>query len=73
MRSQGADILALVNTGDTAAAALATHAIFIDPAREALLPLFEVVPLQLLAYCIAIDKGIDVDSPRNLTKAVLAE
>ncbi len=73
MRAQGADILALVNTGDTEAASLATHAIFIDPAREALLPLFEVVPLQLLAYCMAIHNGIDVDNPRNLTKAVLAE
>jgi len=73
MRAQGADILALVNTGDDAAAALATHAVFVEPAREALLPLYEVVPLQLLAYCMAIDRGIDVDHPRNLTKAVLAE
>jgi glucosamine--fructose-6-phosphate aminotransferase (isomerizing) len=73
MRTQGADILALVNTGDDEAAALTTHAIFVDPAREALLPLYEVVPLQLLAYCMAIDRGIDVDHPRNLTKAVLAE
>jgi glucosamine--fructose-6-phosphate aminotransferase (isomerizing) len=73
MRAQGADILAIVNTGDAEAAALATHAIFVDPAREALLPIFEVVPLQLLAYCMAINIGIDVDNPRNLTKAVLAE
>jgi glucosamine--fructose-6-phosphate aminotransferase (isomerizing) len=73
MRAQGADILALVNTGDDEAAALATHAIFIDPACEALLPLYEAVPLQLFAYCMAVDRGIDVDHPRNLTKAVLAE
>jgi len=73
MRAQGADILALVNTGDTVAASLATHALFIGPAREALLPLFEVVPLQLLAYSMAIQNNIDVDNPRNLTKAVLAE
>ncbi len=73
MRAQGADILALVNTGDTEAAALATHALFIDPAREALLPIYEVVPLQLLAYCMAVNLGIDVDHPRNLTKAVVAE
>jgi glucosamine--fructose-6-phosphate aminotransferase (isomerizing) len=73
MREQGANILALANTGDTAVSALATHTVFVDPASEALLPLFEVVPLQLFAYCMAVDRGIDVNHPRNLTKAVLTE
>jgi glucosamine--fructose-6-phosphate aminotransferase (isomerizing) len=73
MRSQGADILAILNTGDTEAAALATHTLFVDPASESVLPILEVVPLQLFAYYMAIQRGIDVDHPRNLTKAVLAE
>jgi glucosamine--fructose-6-phosphate aminotransferase (isomerizing) len=47
--------------------------IFVDEASEALLPLFEVIPLQLFSYFMAINNGIDVDNPRNLTKAVLAE
>ena len=73
MRTQGANILALANTGDTAVAQLARHTIFIDEAPEPLLAICEVIPLQLLAYCIAINNGIDVDHPRNLSKAVLAE
>jgi glucosamine--fructose-6-phosphate aminotransferase (isomerizing) len=73
MRKQGAEILALANTGDEAVAALASDIIFVAPAREALLPIFETIPLQLLSYFAAIQNGIDVDHPRNLTKAVLAE
>ena len=73
MRRQGADILAIANTGDDTVAGLATNAIFVDEMRESLLPVAEVVPLQLLAYFMAINNGIDVDYPRNLSKAVLAE
>jgi glucosamine--fructose-6-phosphate aminotransferase (isomerizing) len=73
MRKQGAEILAVANTGDQAVAALASDIIFVDPAREALLPILEAVPLQLLSYFAAIQNGIDVDHPRNLTKAVLSE
>ncbi len=73
MRKQGAEILAVANTEDNAIAALASDTIFVEPAREALLPIFEAIPLQLLSYFAAIQNGIDVDHPRNLTKAVLAE
>ncbi len=73
MREQGADILAIANTGDTAVSALATNTLFVDEACEALLPVAEVIPLQLFSYFMAINNGIDVDNPRNLTKAVLAE
>jgi glucosamine--fructose-6-phosphate aminotransferase (isomerizing) len=73
MRQQGADILALANTGDDAVAELATNIVFVDELREPLLPIAEVIPLQLLAYFMAINNGIDVDRPRNLSKAVLAE
>ena len=73
MREQGAKILAIANTGDTAVGELATNVIFVDEASEALLPIFEVIPLQLFSYFMAVNNGIDVDNPRNLTKAVLVD
>ena len=71
MREQGADILALANTADDTVAGLATHTLFVDELPEALLTISEVIPLQMLSYFMAINNGIDVDSPRNLTKPSL--
>ena len=73
MREQGARVLALANTGDATIAALASDTIPVDPASESLLPISEVVPLQLFAYFMAVSHGVDVDRPRNLTKAVTTE
>ncbi len=73
MREQGARVLALANAGDATIASLATHTIWIEPMCESLLPIAEVVPLQLFAYCMAVNHGVDVDRPRNLTKAVTTE
>jgi glucosamine--fructose-6-phosphate aminotransferase (isomerizing) len=73
MREQGARVLALANTGDATIAALASDTIAVDPMSEALLPISEVVPLQLFAYFMAVHHGVDVDRPRNLTKAVVTE
>lgn len=73
MREQGATIFAIANAGDSVVASLANDVVFIEEAREALLPILEVIPLQLFSYFTAIGNGIDVDRPRNLTKAVLAE
>jgi len=73
MRAQGAQILAVANTGDDAVKELVTDMIGVEPTSELLLPICEVVPLQLLSYFMAINSGIDVDHPRNLSKAVLAE
>jgi glucosamine--fructose-6-phosphate aminotransferase (isomerizing) len=73
MREQRARVLALANAGDTTIASLATHTIWIEPACESLLPIAEVVPLQLFAYSMAVNHGVDVDRPRNLTKAVTTE
>jgi len=73
MREQGARVLALANTGDATIAALASDTIAIDKASESLLPISEVVPLQLFAYFMAVSHGVDVDRPRNLTKAVTTE
>ncbi len=73
MREQGARVLALANAGDATIAALASHIIPIEPASEALLPISEVIPLQLFAYFMAVHHGVDVDRPRNLSKAVTSE
>lgn len=73
MREQGARVLALANAGDATIPALVTHCIPIEPAAEALLPISEVIPLQLFAYFMAVSHGVDVDRPRNLTKAVTTE
>jgi len=73
LHRQGATVVALGNTGDKDVADACTHFVPVAPAREHLLPLAEVIPLQCLAYFAAIQRGIDVDNPRNLTKAVLAE
>ncbi len=73
MRDQGATIIAIANTGDATVPELAAHVIFVDEARELLMTISEVIVLQLFAYWIALDHGVDVDNPRNLTKAVLAE
>ena len=73
MREQGANILAIANTGDQEVAELATNLIFVDEASEALLPIFEIIPMQMFSYFMAVNNGIDVDNPRNLTKAVLVD
>jgi glucosamine 6-phosphate synthetase-like amidotransferase/phosphosugar isomerase protein len=73
MREQHASILAIANTDDATVAELADHTIYVAEMREPLLAICETIPLQLLSYWMAINNGIDVDHPRNLTKAVLAE
>jgi glucosamine--fructose-6-phosphate aminotransferase (isomerizing) len=73
MRAQGAAIFAIISADDTEIAAITPHTIRIPEASEYLLPILEVVPLQLLAYFSAILRGIDVDNPRNLVKAVVTE
>jgi glucosamine--fructose-6-phosphate aminotransferase (isomerizing) len=73
MRDQHASILAIANVGDEVIAELADHTVYVEEMCEPLLAICEVIPLQLLSYWMAINNGIDVDHPRNLTKAVLAE
>jgi len=66
-------VIAVVNEGDREARRSADHVIEIPPANELLLPILEIVPLQLLAYHIAVRRGCDVDQPRNLAKSVTVE
>ncbi len=66
-------VIAIAVEGDTHIGQLVEHTIHIPAAPELLLPLLEVVPLQLLAYHIAVRRGCDVDQPRNLAKSVTVE
>ncbi len=66
-------VIAVVNEGDREAIRVADHAIEIPFSNELLLPILEIVPLQLLAYHIAVRRGCDVDQPRNLAKSVTVE
>jgi glucosamine--fructose-6-phosphate aminotransferase (isomerizing) len=66
-------VIAIATEGDEDIAQLVEHVIHIPPAPELLLPILEVVPLQLLAYHIAVRRGCDVDQPRNLAKSVTVE
>jgi glucosamine--fructose-6-phosphate aminotransferase (isomerizing) len=66
-------VLALVTEGDREARKIADHIIEIPASHELLAPILEIVPLQLLAYHIAVRRGCDVDQPRNLAKSVTVE
>lgn len=70
---QRINALVIATEGDDEISALATHTVFIPPVAESLLPLLEVVPLQLFAYFMSLQRGNDVDRPRNLVKAVTTE
>jgi glucosamine--fructose-6-phosphate aminotransferase (isomerizing) len=71
MKAQGARVIAIANAGDKKVARLVSDCIEVHPATEYLLPISEVVPLQLFAYFMALEHGVDVDRPRNLSKAVV--
>jgi glucosamine--fructose-6-phosphate aminotransferase (isomerizing) len=66
-------VIAIAIEGDEEIKHLVEHTIQIPQAPELLLPVLEVVPLQLLAYHIAVRRGCDVDQPRNLAKSVTVE
>ncbi len=73
MREQGARIVALATEGDKEVPRYSDSCLFIPASNDLLSTILEVVPLQLLAYTLAISRGIDVDRPRNLVKAVVEE
>ncbi len=73
VKARGGKIIAIVTQGDKDVASLADHVIEIPETEEELTPLITVIPLQLLAYHIAIMRGCNVDQPRNLAKSVTVE
>lgn len=66
-------VICVANEGDEQIKKHADHVIYIPPTCQALTPLLSVIPLQLLAYHIAVLRGCDVDQPRNLAKSVTVE
>lgn len=73
VKSRGGSIIAIVTEGDTTIKSLADHVLEVPPVPECLTPLITSIPLQLLSYYIAINRGKDVDMPRNLAKSVTVE
>ena len=73
VKARSGQVIALATAGDDEIKEAADHVIYIPEAPEELLPILEIVPLQLLAYHIAVRRGCDVDQPRNLAKSVTVE
>jgi glucosamine--fructose-6-phosphate aminotransferase (isomerizing) len=66
-------LIVIANEDDVEVTKSADHVITIPKAIDALYPILSVIPLQLLAYHIAVLRGCDVDQPRNLAKSVTVE
>jgi len=71
MKQQGARMIAIANVGDNEVRSRVSDCVEVEPTSEYLLPILEVVPLQFFAYFMALEHGVDVDRPRNLSKAVV--
>ena len=73
VKSRKGRAVGIASDGDREILSLSDRALFVPPASELLLPILEVVPLQLFAYHFGVLNGCDVDHPRNLVKAVITE
>lgn len=73
VKARGGRIIAVVTEGDTEVQKIADEVINVPSTLAPLAPLLTVIPLQLLAYHIAVEKGLNVDQPRNLAKSVTVE
>jgi glutamine---fructose-6-phosphate transaminase (isomerizing) len=73
VKARSGVVIALATEGDEEIKESVDHVLYIPPAPEELSPILEIVPLQLLAYHIAVRRGCDVDQPRNLAKSVTVE
>lgn len=73
VKARGGSIIAIVTEGDTVIRNIADHVLEVPDMPECLTPIITSIPLQLLSYYIAINKGKDVDMPRNLAKSVTVE
>src|SRR5437868_9926773 len=73
VRARDGIVISIVTAGARLAKQASNHVIEIPPAPELLSPMLEIIPLQLLAYHIAVRRGCDVDQPRNLAKSVTVE
>jgi glucosamine--fructose-6-phosphate aminotransferase (isomerizing) len=73
VKARGAHVIAIATEGDTEIAHHVNHVLYIPQIKQIFTPLLSVIPLQLMAYHIAVMRGCDVDQPRNLAKSVTVE
>jgi glucosamine--fructose-6-phosphate aminotransferase (isomerizing) len=73
VKARNGHVIAIVTEGDTDVKSMADYVIEIPASDEAFVPLLATIPLQLLAYHIAVMRGCNVDQPRNLAKSVTVE
>jgi Glucosamine 6-phosphate synthetase, contains amidotransferase and phosphosugar isomerase domains len=73
VKARGGSVIAVVTKGDKTIAEIADHTLEIPEVPESISPVIVSIPLQLLAYHIAVKKGCNVDMPRNLAKSVTVE
>src|SRR5690242_6856181 len=73
VKARGGRVIAIVTEGDTQVRDMAEYVIEIPETDEAFVPLLATIPLQFLAYHIAVMRGCNVDQPRNLAKSVTLE
>jgi glucosamine--fructose-6-phosphate aminotransferase (isomerizing) len=72
-RAREGQVIAIATEGDTSIGCKADHVIAVPETEPRLAPILATIPLQLLAYYIAVRRGCDVDQPRNLAKSVTVE
>ncbi len=73
VRARNGSVIAIATEGDTEIADKVNHVIYIPPIKQIFTPMLAVIPLQLMAYHMAVIRGCDVDQPRNLAKSVTVE
>lgn len=73
IKARKGPIIAIITEGATLPKGLANDVITLPDCHEAVLPIIAAIPVQLLSYYIAVERGCDVDKPRNLAKSVTVE
>ena len=73
IRARSGEVLTIATVGDKEAANISTEVIYVPEVDELFSPIINVIPLQILSYYVALDRGLDVDKPRNLAKSVTVE
>ena len=73
IKARKGKVIAIITEGDEIIPALADDVYYVPPADELIAPMLSCIPLQLLSYYVGIEKGVDVDKPRNLAKSVTVE
>jgi glucosamine--fructose-6-phosphate aminotransferase (isomerizing) len=73
VKARGGIVVAVATEGDNDIVKMADHTLTVPDVHELLVPILSIIPLQILAYYIAVLRGCDVDQPRNLAKSVTVE